>query len=162
MPSSETNDIAVLIAGLYNPEKKQRAMYTQKIAELGNKALPVLIPLLQDHDWRVRYRVAEALSMIQSDDSVPDLIQTCHDEKDHVRYMAAKALWALKSNDALDTWIQLLGDEHPYTRGIASDGLAVIHDNRGITPLKTAISLEEIPELKERMIQNLNLLKKTD
>jgi hypothetical protein len=62
----------------------------------------------------------------------------------------------------VEIWISGETDEHPYTRGIASDGLAVIHDNRGITPLKTAISLEEIPELKERMIQNLNLLKKTD
>lgn len=155
------DDIVTLIHGLSDPEKETRAKSTRLIAVTGSAAIPHLLPLLDLSDWKIRYRAAEALGLIGSEEAVPSLISTCSDEKDHVRYMAAKSLGMIKSPLAVHVLISLLTDEHPYTRGIASDGLAAIQDIRGKEPLRIAIEDEIDPELKKRMISSLSLLNNT-
>ena len=158
MLSSKEEQMLILIEGLRNPDKEHRARCTNDIAEYGATAVPILIPFLQDEDWIVRYRVAEALGMIQIKEGVHPLISACDDPKDHVRYMAAKSLGKIRDPDAVPVLIQLLNDTHPYTRGISSDNLATMKDYRAKIPLEKALNRETNPEIKERIRKNLILL----
>ena len=147
--------LLLLISGLRNPKKEFRAECITKIILYEGEAVAVLIPLLHDTDWRVRYRAAEALGLIDDARSVPDLIETCSDEKDHVRYMAAKSLGILRTSDAVPVLTSLLTDDHPYTRGIAAEGLAAIGDIIGKSEIQSALERESDPAIKERMIRSL-------
>lgn len=160
MPDTVSEENVSLLSGLRSPEKEKRAACTDEIVHHGRALVPDLTILLHDNDWKVRYRAAEALGLIGSDEAVPALIPACQDEKDHVRYMAAKSLGLIKSPGAVRILTRLLTDDHPYTRGIASEGLAAIRDRRGSDALEDAITRESIPELRERMAKNLALLKK--
>lgn len=155
MDISLNDQIGILISGLRSQDKEHRAICTNKIVQLGSDAVPFLIQLLQDDDWKVRYRASEALGMIKSDDAVPCLIMTCSDEKDHVRYMAAKSLGLIRTPDAVPVLISLLEDDHPYTRGISSESLAAIQDPRGTQPLETAFEREIDPVVRGRISQSL-------
>ena len=77
---------------------------------------------MDDPDWKVRYRAAEALGITGSKKAVPFLINSLDDPKDHVRYMAAKALGTLGSGDAEKALIARLGDENEFVRRSAGNG----------------------------------------
>ncbi|PKL60733.1 MAG: PBS lyase [Methanomicrobiales archaeon HGW-Methanomicrobiales-4] len=162
MDNSVLDQMAILISGFRSQEKDDRATCMQKIVQYGSEAVPLLTHQLLDQDWKVRYRAAESLGMIKSDDAVPALIMICSDKKDHVRYMAAKALGLIKSPDAVPVLIQLLSDEHLYTRGISSEALAAIRDHRGKKALEMALVREEDPTVQERISQSLILMNKKE
>lgn len=158
MNVSETDKMAVLVAGLYNPDKEYRATCVQKIAQQGAVASGHLIPLLKDSDWKVRYRAAEALGMIKAGDAVPDLMALCADEKDHVRYMAAKSLGSIRDPCAAPVLISLLTDHHPYTRGVAATGIAAIGGPIGKSEIRSALIKETDPGAREKMESGLHTL----
>ena len=158
MNASTADQMAVLCTGLRHQDKEHRARCVCEIAKSGSLAIPELILLLRDADWRVRYRAAEALGMIHDEGAVPDLITACSDEKDHVRYMAAKALGFIRSPKAVPVLIQLLTDEHRYTRGIASEGLASIGDIAGKCGIESALEHETDPGIRDRMMKSLNAM----
>ena len=153
-----SNQVADLIKGFYHPDKQYRASCCQTIVQFGSDAIPFLLPLLNDDDWRVRYRAAETLGLLNAEKAVNNLLSACDDKKDHVRYMAAKALGSIKSQQAVPMLIHLLTDEHPYTRGIAATGLLAIGDPQGVAGVSSAIQQESDPVIKEKMKQSLNAL----
>jgi HEAT repeat protein len=110
--------IAVFTSALRDPEKAVRNQATLALATIGKPALSPLIVLLEDLDWRVRYRAAEALGMIRDKDATNPLIIRLTDDKDHVRYMAAKALGEIGNTEAINPLMLLLQDENPYVRRI--------------------------------------------
>lgn len=150
--------MAVLIKGFLSPDKECRADTVQKIAIYGDEAVKPLLALLNDSDWKIRYRAAETLGIIRSHEPVQELIQTCNDEKDHVRYMAAKSLGIIKDTRAVETLIRLLDDEHQYTRGIAAVGLAAIGDTTAKREIEAALGRETDQTVKVKMIQSLKTL----
>lgn len=152
------DELLNLVAGLRNPDKSFRAECIPRIVSFGDSAVEILIPLLQDNDWKVRYRAAEALGMIPGTHAVPFLIQACRDEKDHVRYMAAKSLGLLQASDAGSTLIKLLNDDHPYTRGIAVQGLAMIRIPGAQKAIETAITTEQDQDVRGKMMMILSQL----
>lgn len=158
MSTHSTDNVAILIKGLYHPDKEYRADTVQKIVKCGDEAVKPLLTLLKDSDWKIRYRSAESLGLIRSNESVQDLIQACNDEKDHVRYMAAKSLGIIQDKRAVETLIRLLDDEHQYTRGIAATGLAAIGDTTAKTEIEAALSREPDQIVREKMIQSLKTL----
>lgn len=158
MSSHSTDKIAILIKGLYNPDKESRADMVQKIVKYGEEAVKPLLALLKDSDWRIRYRAAEALGLIKSHEPIQELIQACDDKKDHVRYMAAKSLGIIQDKQAVETLIRLLDDEHQYTRGIAATGLAAIGDTTAKKEIEAALTREPDQTVKEKMIQSINTL----
>lgn len=160
MQPLHSEEILVLISGLRSTDKASRAQYTREIADYGEDAVPFIVPLLQEPDWIIRYRAAEALGMIEAPDAGTHLIPVCDDQKDHVRYMAAKSLGRLKYHEAVPVLIRLLADPHPYTRGISSESLAAIHDNRAIGPLKDAMEREKDPVIQDRMKKSVIVLEK--
>jgi HEAT repeat protein len=156
MQSIYSDEFESLIFGLRNSNKEFRAQCTAKMVIYGKEAVPRILPLLQDSDWIIRYRAAEALGQIHAPEAVPSLINTCSDQKDHVRYMAAKSLGLMRAPEANSILISLLTDEHPYTRGIAAEGLAAIGDITGKAGIEAALPYEQDLVIKERMIKSLN------
>jgi len=111
--------VAIFIKALRDPEKAIRAQATLALAIIGEPARDRLIVLLEDHDWKVRYRAAEALGMMVEKRAVRPLIERLSDEKDHVRYIAVKSLGEICPEDAIKSIEPLLNDENPYVRRMA-------------------------------------------
>jgi HEAT repeat protein len=118
--------IELFIRALRDPEKAVRAQATRALAGIGEPAGGRLIELLSDPDWKVRYRVAEALGLMKEKRAVGALILRLADEKDHVRYMAAKSLGILKDPAALESLKRCRDDENPYVRRMAEAADAMI------------------------------------
>ncbi len=111
--------VEIFIRALHDPEKAVRAHATRALAAIGKPVSEQLILLLRDPDWKVRYRVAEILGMIQDKRAVELLIALLADEKDHVRYMAVKSLGELHVKDAVESIEPLFNDENLYVRRMA-------------------------------------------
>lgn len=116
----------LFIRALHDPEKAVRFQAMCALVGIGKPASRRLIELLRDPDWKIRYRAAEALGMIEDKRAVGPLIGLLSDEKDHVRYMAAKSLGMLKDPAAVEPLKRCLTDENPYVRRIGGEALAII------------------------------------
>jgi HEAT repeat protein len=116
----------LFMRALRDPEKMVRAQATLALAGIGESAVGQLIELLNDPDWKVRYRAAEALGLMKEKRSVSPLIGLLWDEKDHVRYMAAKSLGALGSREARGALEARLSDENPYVQRMAESALSMV------------------------------------
>jgi HEAT repeat protein len=81
---------------------------------------------MDNHDWKIRYRAAEALGMIPGKSAVPALVNALEDEKDHVRYMAAKSLGKRRDGRAVAPLTACLKDENEYVRNAAAKALLMI------------------------------------
>jgi HEAT repeat protein len=116
----------IFIRALRDPEKAVRAQATLALVAIGRPALDPLIHLLDDPDWKVRYRAAEALGLLKEQGAIGPLIRRLSDEKDHVRYMAAKSLGMLKDPAAIEPLQRCLADENPYVRRMAETAVEII------------------------------------
>ncbi|NYT08229.1 MAG: HEAT repeat domain-containing protein, partial [Methanomicrobiales archaeon] len=116
----------LFIRALRDPEKAVRAQATIALAGVGEPAADRLIPLLDDPDWKVRYRAAEALGMMNEKKAVGPLIGLLSDEKDHVRYMAAKSLSLINDRAALEPLKKCQADKNPYVRRMAETAVSII------------------------------------
>jgi len=85
-------DLQNLLSRLSDPDKTVRAEAACGLAAAGRSAIPACIALLQNSDWKVRYRAAEVLGLIGDGEAYAPLTTALDDGKDHVRYMAAKGL----------------------------------------------------------------------
>ena len=112
-------DIDTFVQALRDPVKEVRSQATRALSIMGEPAGEMLISLLNDPDWRVRYRAAEAVGMMKLPGSKNHLIERLSDPRDHVRYMAVKALGEFGDADVLDSIRSCLRDENPYVRKIA-------------------------------------------
>ena len=124
--TSNPDFLEIFIRALRDPEKAVRAQATLALVAIGRPALDPLIHLLDDPDWKVRYRAAEALGLLKEQGAVGPLIRQLSDEKDHVRYMAAKSLSLLKDPVALEPLTRCREDENPYVRRMAETGVEII------------------------------------
>jgi len=112
-------DIETFVQALRDPVKEVRSQATRAMASMGEPAGETLIFLLNDPDWKVRYRAAEALGLMKLLKAKDPLIERLSDSRDHVRYMVVKALGEFGDADVLDSIRPCLRDENPYVRKIA-------------------------------------------
>lgn len=126
----DPGSIDTCIQAISDPEKAVRAQAARALAAIGEPAAGRLITLLNDPDWKVRYRAAEALGTMKSRTSVPYLIKRLSDEKDHVRYMAAKSLGLIGDPLALSPLTDAQDDENPYVRKIVNNSLQIIQGSQ--------------------------------
>ncbi len=145
----------ILIDALRDPEKPVRAQAARALGSAGGESLPILIPLLSDQDWKVRYRVCEAIGLINSNQSFGPLVGALADERDHVRYMAAKGLGQLGDKAATASIARLLSDENLFVRKAAASALGCIGGNTAYTCLNLALTREQsdivIKSIKEAL-----------
>lgn len=121
----------ILLSAIRDEDKGVRAQAAEALAGLGGDAVPDLISLLGESDWRIRYRAAEALGKIRLFEAVEPLTRALSDEKDHVRYMAAKSLGFLGAGDAVPDLVRLLSDENEYVRRMVVLSLGKIGEKEG-------------------------------
>lgn len=124
--TSNPDYLEIFIRALRDPEKAVRAQATLALVTIGRPASASLIHLLDDPDWKVRYRAAEALGLLKEQRAAGALIGKLSDEKDHVRYMAAKSLGMLKDPAAIEPLQRCMADENPYVRRMAGEALVII------------------------------------
>jgi HEAT repeat protein len=122
----DPDHIGTLVAALGDPDKGVRAQAAVSLGETGTTAEETLIRLMGNHDWKIRYRAAEALGMIPGTRAVPALIKALEDEKDHVRYMAAKSLGQRRDGRAVAPLNARMKDENEYVRNAAAKALKMI------------------------------------
>ena len=143
--------LPVFVAGMKDEDKGVREQAARALAEMGEPAVSVLVDLIRDKEWRVRYRAAEALGMMGYGPGNAVLIETLHDQKDHVRYMAAKSLGLIGNPVSLEPLIERLNDENEFVRRIAAVSLAKIGLPRARSAVTMAIEKEKNPEVREAM-----------
>ena len=106
------------IALLYNPDKNIRHQAARTLAGYGTDILPLILPLLNNESWLIRYRACEILGLLKDPACSPHLLSKLHDPRDHVRYMAVKGLGLLGDPAAVPAVIPMLSDENPFVRRI--------------------------------------------
>lgn len=116
----------IFINSLHDPEKAVRSQAAQALVQIGSPVISHVVMLLNDKDWRVRYRAAEILGMIKGKEAVIPLIMALSDEKDHVRYMAAKSLCLIRDPQASEPLRTCLCDENHYVRRMAERAISTI------------------------------------
>ncbi len=116
----------IFINSLHDPEKAVRSQAVQALVQIGLPVISPIVRLLNDKDWRVRYRAAEILGMIKGKEAVIPLIMALSDEKDHVRYMAAKSLCLIRDPQASEPLRTCLCDENHYVRRMAERAISTI------------------------------------
>jgi HEAT repeat protein len=148
---SEDEEIRALLADLHASRKEARAEAARRLGQVGTPALSGLMQALQDPDWVVRYRAAEALTAIADSGVDPALIASLGDERDHVRYMASKGLGIRKVKAALVPLIRTLRDENEFVRMCAARSLALLGNPRSIPALQERLEKEPVERVKEEM-----------
>jgi HEAT repeat protein len=118
--------IDTCIHAMRDPEKAVRGQASMALAEIGEPALERLLPLLHDPDWKVRYRAAEALGMMEDKRTVSALIGILSDDKDHVRYMAVKSLCRIGDMASREPIIACQQDENPFVRRMADRAVSTL------------------------------------
>jgi HEAT repeat protein len=99
------------------------------------RAVPVLVPLLKDHD--VQDIVPWSLALIRDHAAVAPLIETLHDPNPEIRWLAIQALAVLKAKEALPALQALVNDEAP-----------VRFDRMDTVGSKAARAIDEINDYK--------------
>lgn len=109
------------------------------VSRLGDeKAIPILISLLQHKDFRLRSASAKALGELNAKKSVKDLITALANEKNNeVSKTIVYALGLLGDATAFDILVNILKDKYrsPKIRGFAAEALADLKDRRAVVPL---------------------------
>jgi HEAT repeat protein len=129
--SKDPSSTDIFIHTLYDPEKAVRNQAVLELVGIGAPVIQKIIPLLNDKDWKVRYRAAEVLGMLKTRDAVQPLTGSLSDEKDHVRYMAAKSLGSIEDPAALESLRKCLSDENPHVRKMVEKAIMGIEENNG-------------------------------
>lgn len=131
------------IMHLYDPDKKTREDATKSLVDCGKMAVLPLISILDDPEWTVRYRAAEALGMIRDERAINPLAKKLKDPKDHVRYMAAKDMGYFGNKELSISLLPLLKDDNEYVRRIASVSLGILGGNTAYNALLKAAESEK-------------------
>ena len=127
------------------------------------RAVPRLLSLLHDKDWRVRTASARALGKIGDRRAAEPLIDALQrDVQPDVRSSAAEALGRLKDPRAIESLINALNDKAHYVRENAVNALEEIADPRALEALEASaahdgdISVRLHAELAARKIRQEN------
>ncbi len=109
---------------LQSKDKEDRRLAAEKLGALGPAAIEAVRPLLNDPEWRLRYRAAEIIGFTEDPAGIPLLTPLLSDEKDHVRYMAVKSLGRCGTIELEPIIAPMLNDENPFVRRIAGGVLS--------------------------------------
>jgi HEAT repeat protein len=113
------------------------------------RAVPRLLSLLHDKDWRVRKGSAGALGKIGDRRAAEPLIDALQrDVQPDVRSSAAEALGRLKDPRAIEPLINALNDKAHYVRENAVNALDEIADPRALEALEAAAAHDGNPSVR--------------
>jgi HEAT repeat protein len=153
--ASAERDLITLQARLRDPQKEVRAEAMQGLVKIGKPAVRSCIQSLQDGDWRIRYRAAEALGLIGDPEAYPALVAALADVRDHVRYMAAKGLGLLGDSRAVGHLLALQDDENEFVRRSTARALGAIGGAEAREGLLAALRREDCEGVRDAIEQSL-------
>mgnify|MGYP000886253841 FL=1 len=143
LPETGDDRLNLFLSRLSDPRKAVRAEAASRLAALGRPAVPACIALLQNDEWRVRYRAAEVLGLVGDGEAYAPLVAALGDEKDHVRYMAAKGLGLIGDPRAVAHLGRMQHDENEFVRRSTASSLGKIGGEEAIGLLRAALDVEE-------------------
>ncbi len=149
---SSNQDLQTLLS---DPDKSVRAGAMHGLVAIGKPAVPACIALLQNGDWKVRYRAAEALGLIGDGEAYAPLIAALDDGKDHVRYMAAKGLGLLGDPRAVSRLRAMQRDENEFVRRSAARSLGRIGGEEAVRALHAALVDEATDGVRAAILEAL-------
>jgi HEAT repeat protein len=152
--------INALILALRDTDKKVRAQAALSLGGIGDPAVGPLISLMDDPDWKVRYRAAEALGITRSEKAIPSLISALDDQKDHVRYMAAKAIGEIGPGRAETALVRRLTDDNEFVRRSTVTALGKTGGNTVKQVLTEYYTVETSEGVRKEIRSAINLLEK--
>jgi len=155
-PGDDRPDLETLISRLFDPEKAVREEAMHGLVEVGRPAVPACIALLSDGDWKVRYRVVEALGLLGDGEAYMPLVTALDDAKDHVRYMAAKGLGLLGDPRAVGLLGRMCDDENEFVRRSAARSLGTIGGEEAIMALQKALAVETTEGVRAAILEALH------
>lgn len=148
-------DLQTLLSRLSDPDKAVRAEAACGLAAIGKPAVSACIALLQNSDWKVRYRAAEVLGLIGDGEAYAPLAAALDDGKDHVRYMAAKGLGLLGDPRAVTPLGVMQRDENEFVRRSAASSLGKIGGGEAIGLLRAALGDEAADGVRAAIVAAL-------
>lgn len=152
---SNNQNLQTLLSRLSDPDKAVRAEAMHGLVTIGKPAVPACVALLQNGDWKVRYRAAEALGLIGDGEAYAPLIAALEDEKDHVRYMAAKGLGLLGDSRAVARLGLMQRDENEFVRRSAARSLGRIGGEEAVRALRAALEEEATDGVRAAILEAL-------
>jgi HEAT repeat protein len=141
---------------LRDPDKGVREQATIALAASGQPGFDMVSELINDSDWKVRYRACEALGLMHNRDAVPHLMNALSDEKDHVRYMAAKSLGLIGEPDAELPLIERINDENNFVRKIVAVSLGKLGGKASDAALRKQLDIEQSGEVKKAILESIS------
>ncbi|HOB18386.1 MAG TPA: HEAT repeat domain-containing protein [Candidatus Methanoculleus thermohydrogenotrophicum] len=154
--SQDEQELHTLIARLADPDKTVRAEAMRGLVMIGKPAVPACIRAMQDDEWRVRYRAAEALGLIGDERAYAPLVAALSDKKDHVRYMAAKGLGLIGDPRAIAHLRIAQRDENEFVRRSAAASLGKIGGVEAVAALRSALEDENTRGVREVILAALH------
>lgn len=132
----EEGNPRVVISLLGYPDQDVQVKSSEKLADIGNPAVPFLIASLKSRKNTVRLGAAEALGVIRSGEAVLPLLEVLrNDPCNEIRWAAALSLGEIGDKSVIPHLVIGLRDSDKYVRS----GVAHALDILGWEPLETAI-----------------------
>ncbi|MDV2482867.1 HEAT repeat domain-containing protein [Methanoculleus sp. Wushi-C6] len=153
--TTNEQDLQALLARIADPDKSVRAEAMRGLAALGTPAVPACTALLQNPDWRVRYRAAEALGLIRDAGAYAPLVAALGDGKDHVRYMASKGLGLLGDRGAVAHLAAMQRDSNEFVRRSAAGSLGKLGGEEAVSALAAALPGETVESVRQAILAAL-------
>ncbi len=124
-----------------------RWLATGALGKIGSAAVPGLLNMLRDEDWKVRRSAADAIWAMREPGAVPGLLAALQDRNDVVRQAVAGALDAI-GEGAVQPLIEALSSRDPQINRTAADYLNKIGTPEALTAvrqwmMKTTAKLDE-------------------
>jgi HEAT repeat protein len=90
-------DIATIrnLVDMLGRDDVSRQHARQELVEIGAPAVPLLLPALESHQYRVRWEAAKTLGQIGDERAAPALVTTLEDRRGDIRWLAARGLIAI-------------------------------------------------------------------
>jgi hypothetical protein len=119
-----TGDTTGLITILGYPDQDIQRRSSDRLAEIGEPAVPFLIKSLKHRSVSVRLGAVEALGVIRSRQAVYPLVESLrNDRSNEVRWAASYTLALIGDESAISPIVAALRDPDKYVRSGAADAL---------------------------------------
>jgi len=142
-----SSEIISLVENLGNENKKIVLESQEKLLEMKEDALPILIEALKNNNYKIRGHAAYTIGLTGSEKALEPLIITLEDKNKTVRLWAIIALGKLKNPGAADSLKITLQDEDKMIRAFSAQSLALTGNETSVKTLREALKVERDPSV---------------
>ncbi len=138
----KNHDPQTLLGELQSGDDDRSERAVHRVAELGERMLPLLLEQLQSQEPDQRWWATAAVTHIYREEARKALLESLADEYTAVRQCAAFGLRRHPYVDAIPTLLDLLGDQDRLLARLAADALAALGEC-AVSPLTEALRSED-------------------